>query len=409
MKSFIKQKFFMKQGVFNKKRGVFMVNSRLQTTELQTDVDKLIKLIKDKGRVSITQAARELRVGRSLIEEWADFLEDEGIITKEYKLTDTILIPKEISKEEVKKKEKEVLIKKDSLMKKIENTASNIHIKEEKIEELRREFEELKKLLGKNIDKVHKALKEIEEYNKIKKNTEAMLENERREYLKKLSEIERSIKNEEKRYERVMKSLLSKQESIKEEEKELEELRKKELELVKRINEVREASRDVMKKIMTDSKEANKLKKQIKKLKVMSSLITRGLSNKRRRIESLIRKNEERTRLIMRKQKELIERFKKKGIGEEELEIKIPKKLEEFFERKNKIEELFNKMKKEDEELKNEMVNLLRKMKLLNAIGGVKKEDVKKVEEEYKKIIKKESVFDNYFKKLKELIDGLKK
>ena len=58
---------------------------------ISTGVDSLIRLVKDRGRVEIGAAARELRLPPKTVEDWAHVLEEEGIITIEYRLTKAYL------------------------------------------------------------------------------------------------------------------------------------------------------------------------------------------------------------------------------------------------------------------------------------------------------------------------------
>ena len=52
---------------------------------LKTGVDRLVSLIQEKKRISVPEAAKELGVSQIVVEEWADFLEEDGIISIEYK------------------------------------------------------------------------------------------------------------------------------------------------------------------------------------------------------------------------------------------------------------------------------------------------------------------------------------
>ncbi len=74
---------------------------------LQTGVDKLVSLIKEKKKISMPQAAKQLGVSQVVVEEWADFLEEEDIISIEYRLATPWLVDKKIKKEEDKKDKKE--------------------------------------------------------------------------------------------------------------------------------------------------------------------------------------------------------------------------------------------------------------------------------------------------------------
>ena len=78
---------------------------------IRTRVDELVKLIKQKGEISFEDAAKELDVSLSTIEAWANFLEEENILSIKYNFTTPFLtifrekIKKEPDEEETVKKE----------------------------------------------------------------------------------------------------------------------------------------------------------------------------------------------------------------------------------------------------------------------------------------------------------------
>jgi len=71
---------------------------------ISTGVDSLIRLIKERGRVEIGAAAKELRLPARTVEDWAHVLEEENIITVEYKLTKVFLVWRTPAVKEVEQK-----------------------------------------------------------------------------------------------------------------------------------------------------------------------------------------------------------------------------------------------------------------------------------------------------------------
>ena len=68
---------------------------------IETGVDKLVNLVKERGRIALADAAKELGVSATVIQEWVDFLEEEGIISVEYKMTKPYLVERKLTKKEV--------------------------------------------------------------------------------------------------------------------------------------------------------------------------------------------------------------------------------------------------------------------------------------------------------------------
>ena len=59
---------------------------------LETGVDRLLKLIKEKKKISAHDAIKHLKVSADLMRDWIDFLEEEGLILVEYKFSAQYLI-----------------------------------------------------------------------------------------------------------------------------------------------------------------------------------------------------------------------------------------------------------------------------------------------------------------------------
>jgi len=71
---------------------------------ISTGVDSLIRLVKERGRVEIGSAAKELKIPARTVEDWAHVLEEESIITVEYKLTKVYLVWRTPAVKEVEQK-----------------------------------------------------------------------------------------------------------------------------------------------------------------------------------------------------------------------------------------------------------------------------------------------------------------
>jgi hypothetical protein len=54
---------------------------------IETGVDQLIKLVKEKKRISINDAAKTIRMPLHTVQKWVDFLVEEKILGVEYKFT----------------------------------------------------------------------------------------------------------------------------------------------------------------------------------------------------------------------------------------------------------------------------------------------------------------------------------
>ncbi len=61
-------------------------------TKITTSVDSLVNLVKKKGRISVEEASKTLKLSPEVVMEWANFLEEDKIVLIEYKLTTPFLL-----------------------------------------------------------------------------------------------------------------------------------------------------------------------------------------------------------------------------------------------------------------------------------------------------------------------------
>lgn len=54
---------------------------------IETDVDRLISIVKKKGEMSLNDLAKEMKVPVETVQAWVDFLVEEKILGVEYKFT----------------------------------------------------------------------------------------------------------------------------------------------------------------------------------------------------------------------------------------------------------------------------------------------------------------------------------
>ncbi len=62
-----------------------MADQKIQ--EVETDVDKLVNYLKDKGKTELKKVAKELGIQESVLQTWVDFLVEENVLGVEYSLT----------------------------------------------------------------------------------------------------------------------------------------------------------------------------------------------------------------------------------------------------------------------------------------------------------------------------------
>lgn len=83
---------------------------------ITTAVDSLVKLVNQKGIISLEDASKELGLPQNIINEWASFLDQEKIIHIEYKFTTPYLMSKKSSQKEEVSADYEMILRKLEFM-----------------------------------------------------------------------------------------------------------------------------------------------------------------------------------------------------------------------------------------------------------------------------------------------------
>ncbi|MEM2121403.1 MAG: hypothetical protein QXU20_01955 [Candidatus Woesearchaeota archaeon] len=379
---------------------------------IETEVDKLLELLNEKKKISIHEAAKKLGVDNKTIEEWADFLEEEGVIKVEYTLTTPILVLKEINEQDIKNKEKELSLKKSVLLGKAQKLVKDVDKNEEYFKELKRELDEIKKYLGKDAEKIEKELKEIEEYNNLKKKSEEIIENQKREYEKKIEELQDYILREQKKYLNMLEDLKKEELKIEVERTKIKELEEKENELKNKLDEIQKYIEETRSKLVVERKEFSEDEKYLNELKKSAEQVRNKLENEKRIFSELVEKSKKEGLEIIKKQEEkinlLAEKIKNLDL-KAGTQIKISERLKKFFERKEEIEKLLKDLIQEHDLLKNETREFLKRLKLLNSISKKpKEEEIKEMEDNYDKLESKRVKIEELYKKISSLLKDTK-
>lgn len=94
---------------------------------IETAVDSLVNLVKDKKDISLEDASKKLGVPENIVNEWAVFLEEEGILNVYYRVTRPFLKVSEDTKKIADEKE-DIEIEKENLIRKVSYILSGIRM-----------------------------------------------------------------------------------------------------------------------------------------------------------------------------------------------------------------------------------------------------------------------------------------
>jgi predicted ArsR family transcriptional regulator len=354
---------------------------------IETGVDKLVDLINRRKRVSLNDAANELGVSVPVIQEWADFLEEESLITIEYKLSRTYLCERKLSKGEVEKKAKEYSSKKDAFTRKVETALKSLQKESEGFEQVKEEFNKLKDVIGGDIDQVREELQELKHYEDLKKNIDKDIMQQKLDFQEMLENLHRQIAAQQKKHDVFIDEISAEKTKIDEAKVELGYLEKRGDNIKKRVDALKEivksidnkideqkrVIRDSLEKIDFDIQEADKLQKDLR-FRMSSEL------------EPIMNAMKEKEEKILTVQDSVLKKMadKNKEIDKYKLEsMHAAEKFNIFFERKAKTQELITALDKDKSELEKELQGLIMKATCFNL--SIKSSDVKDYVKELQK------------------------
>ncbi|MBU1975687.1 MAG: hypothetical protein KKG59_04755 [Nanoarchaeota archaeon] len=337
---------------------------------IETGVDKLVNLVQKKQKVSVDEASKELGVSNVIIQEWADFLEEEGMISIEYSLSKVFLCEKKLSKREVEKKTKEYADKKDSFIRKVEVAMRNLDVETKNFEKIKIEFTKLKEGLGGEVEKIHDQLSEIRHFEDLKKNMDQEIQKQKEEYNDVLDETDKKISLEQKKYEDIISQIEKERQGINQEKNKMKEAENEEDILKQKLTALTKVIDVIDKKISEESNIIEKSEKQIDALEKMASKVEDELKKKKTDIVTpLIEMSHAHKEKIIKIQDDILEKIKSRKSDIEILSSEgkeAARKFENFFSKKSRIDKLFNEIESNKADLKTEMEELIKTARAFN-------------------------------------------
>ncbi len=366
---------------------------------IETGVDKLVKLIGEKKKIALDVAAKSLGVSNIVIEEWADFLEEEGIISIDYKFAKTFLVERKLSKKEITHKAKEFHSSKEAFIRKIETSISKLDNDTKGLDDLKTQFGNLKKEIGGEIELVKDELRKLEDYENFKRGVDKKVGEQQEIFKKKMSDLDKMVLTEQKRYQDLLEKVDIEKQHLIEEKKKLDSLKQYEDQLQKRLVEFKKQIEGVKEVISKEDHDIDISEKHIKKIESLALNIEKTISKKKGSLQPLLEESEKHKKKIREIKREVLDKIAEKH---NDIEVKVVNynkvinKFKKLFNKKNEIENLIVEIEKEREAMKKELNDLSHKAVAFNLIS--KKSDVK---QHIKELEKKFNEIDKNKRKLK--------
>jgi len=376
---------------------------------IETGVDKLVRLVESKKKVSTTDAAKILGVSSAVIDEWADFLEEEGLISIEYKLATTYLVERKLSKKEVVKKAKEFHGTKDAFIRKIETTIHGIDRDTSGLEELKEQFQKLKKDIGDDLSNVKDELKELENYEKLKKNIDKQIYEQQKEFKKRITDMEKELFREKSKYKELVDDIDVEKIKLEEERSEVLSLKEQEHKLLKRLEDFSQTVKQIRDAIKEEEDKIDITEEHIGYLEKLSDKVKHNILKQREKLNPLAEESRKQEASIVTLQEEVLKKVIKgrKRIDSEVADsAKIAEHFRDFFEKKSQIDSLLQKIDNDKEGLEMELQTLIKRAQafdLASKSSSVQKHMVE-LNSKFKEIEKKRSRFKGELDKLVRLV-----
>lgn len=368
---------------------------------IETGVDKLVKLIKERSKISMDDAAKELGVSLTVVEEWADFIEEEGIIRIEYKFTKPFLVDKKLTRTEVSQKGKEFKGKKEVFVRKAEGTLNFLEKEAERLKSVKGEFDKLKKEFGFEIGSMKSEIKELERYQQLKASMDQETQKRKAESDEKIKLMDQNILKEQKKYLSILDEVKKEAEKLKKEKQAALSIEEKEKVLKERLSSLKEMSEKIEKKAGEEDLTVKNSEEHVERLKNLADSMNRELENEKNEVEKLVNKSQEYGRRVKETQDNILKKMAEK---EKKFDVakKVSKKFERFFDKKMKVIELIDEINKSRDILEKDLIGLVKKAKsfqLSSESVDIGKEMLE-LENKFKEVDKKKGLFEKEFKKL---------
>lgn len=380
---------------------------------IETGVDKLVELIKKAGRISVPDAAEKLGVSEDVVEEWADFLEEEGIISIEYKFATAYLQEKKLNNREIKEKEKEFERRKDVFVRKAEIVLKSLDKESTSFKTAEDQFKKIKNEIGSEVEHVRGEVEELEKLEELKKNLDADLIKQKHDYADKIIESQNTMKKEQEKYRDIVKEIVVEEKNvrknIKNEECDINKLQGKEKLIAKKLENFKIMISKIEDRAKEDSQLIYNERNHIDNLKNLAKQVEEEIEEEQKKARALAEESKAREKDIIKSRSGILEKLKEKkyAIGFDVKKGKeISKKFEEFFNKKLNVYKMMSDLEHQKHDLQIELNQLIKRAQAFAASSksGDVKGYAKELDKKFSEINKKKSEYESDIEKITSLL-----
>ena len=368
---------------------------------IETGVDKLVNLINSKEKVAADEAAKELGVSTTVVMEWSDFLEEEGIINIEYKFTKPFLIARKTAKKDVQEKAKEFEGKKDVFIRKAEVSLNFLEKESVKLKSLKEEFEKIKKDLGIDIGGIKDELAELQKYEQLKIDLDKKVEEQKKSSMSKLQEITEQISKEKNKYQEILEQIKEEESVLEKDKGEARSIEESEKLIKEKLDGIRQIISSVEERAKLEEESIKSAENHIQELEILTKTTRQKIEKEKSIIEPLLEESKQQTEKINEIQDKIIKKItdrekKLKGVKE------ASKRMEDFFKKKLGVLGLIEKVNQDRNELEKDLQDLMRTAKSfqLSSKSLDTGTQIANLEKKFEEVDKRKNLFETELEKL---------
>jgi len=379
---------------------------------IETGVDKLVSLVAEEKKVELHKAAKQLGVDPAVVQEWAEFLEEEGIVSLDFSLSKTFIVEKRMSKSEVNKKEHEYEGKKTAFVRRVDYALTQLESETEGFEQIKKQYDNMKSQIGDEIDAVKDEMEQLRHYEELKKSIDGDILKQKVEYQKTIDDVHARLSHEERGYKKIVEQIEDEAKKIEQEQLEFQDLKKEEHDLLKRIDAMQELIKRAHSRIASRHDDLQGHEERLSTLRELAEKLKQDIIEKRHKeIEPLLKVSDDQSKRILRIQDEIIDKVKtgRSRMSEFEKQSRdIADQFQRFFDRRSKTEEVVRELEKAKHEMKEQLNDLIRKAKAfeISKKGADTNAHIKQLESKFQEFDRRRGAFSKQLEYLKRVIGG---
>lgn len=363
----------------------------MQDNRITTGVDSLLEMVKEKKRISTKAVAKSLSISPTLVEAWASFLQEQGIIDIQYKLLGTYLVYKKPEEDDgkdvfkdIEKDKSYIKTKSNNLWVFLEKLDARIielekDFKKHSLKDVKEEMEFLKRLENekdeinqKLIDERHNAIEELQKVN-------AQLDSEREKARVTIAELGEELLDEDNIFsleKTQLKILRDNQEQLKSHLKKLHKI----------------AGKKSYKMSKTENKTITKAEKELLEVREHIDAFEKEFKHDKDKFTELDNQVIQREKLLEKAKNDVVKKIKtyKDGLKNNEW-----KEIRELLDERHYVSKILQNLRMEENNLRKYVLGLKHKGK---ETSGIK--ELGTLEKELEKIVSRRGDFEQKLKKM---------